>query len=360
LEREVDGGEGVDIVGSQNADELGGVGLREGEGYDRGEGRQAVGAVVDREIGGDAGDGEVGKKGVEPEGALGADGVGAPEGVGAYAVVEHVARHAVGHVDVVVPRAGELARTVGRGKAEGGVVEIGCEGAGLETAVEGEDAEVVVLARIDGEGGGTEVGGVEPSPHGVEREAGGAHADAVAHDVGVGAGVPAEAEAAKEGVDGAKAEAAGSGGDIVLEEEAGGVGGEEGVGELGKHAVADGVGTDDAAEGVEIVGGEECGKGGKGLLSRITALHLVVQGLGDAVPAEATHMVVHYGNIGEAGRGDRLGMGATGQQGRSQAEQEQGLGPGDGGQQGGNMWARGFQAGKDDGLSVRRAEFLTS
>jgi hypothetical protein len=130
------------------------------------------------------------------------------------------------------------------------------ERAGLIAAVESKDAETVFGSR---ELGGTEIGGVESAPYGVEIAAGRTDTDIIAHNIGVGAGIPTETETPQEGVDTTKAKTTGRGGEIVVEEETAGVGidydsiirnGEAGCG----YVIMNRVGTDYAVEGVDIMG----------------------------------------------------------------------------------------------------------
>ena len=87
-----------------------------------------------------------------------------------------------------------MARTGRRREGEDRIVEVGGETAGPETAVEGKKAEGVLGAAV--EVGRTAVDGVETPPDGVVIEAGGAGTDVVAHDIGVGTGIPTEDDTA--------------------------------------------------------------------------------------------------------------------------------------------------------------------
>ncbi len=195
------------------------------------------------------------------------------------------------------------------GDAQHGVAIVWCEGAGLGTAVEGKNAEgeLGLCVFVEGEVFGAEVFGVEPPPDGVVVEARGTHADVVAHDISVGAWVPAEENAVEEGVDGAEAQGAGGRRDIVLVVESGSVGPEGGIAQQGGDAVADGVGTDDTMEGV----GEVCvGKGGYGResgLVGVTPEELIGRGAVDAVPTELPHMMACHHRLGEMQCGRCLG-----------------------------------------------------
>ena len=268
--------------------------------------------------------GEVGDIDVESKGAVGACGVALPLGVAVDFIVYVVGAYAVGHVDVAVPRAVQPAGAGFGREVQRGVVIVGREGAGLITAVEGKDAEgeLGLCVFVKGEVFAAEVLGVEPSPDGVVVAAGGAHADVVAHDIRVGAGFPAEAHAVEEGIDGAEAQRAGCCGDVVLIEKTCGVGG-DGLrcGVAGEEAVAYGVGTDDAMEGVGIV----CvGKGGQereiGLVGE-TTIELIALDIGQTVPAQVAHMMAHDNGASETKGGGVLRGGGHDSRYRSDEQQ---------------------------------------
>jgi hypothetical protein len=99
---------------------------------------------------------------------------------------------------------------------EAGVVVIGSQWASLIAAVESEDAEIVFKIVEPIEQFGAKIGGVEPTPHSVVIKTRVAHTDIVAHDIGVGAGIPAEAYLSESSVDATKAQRARAGGHIIL------------------------------------------------------------------------------------------------------------------------------------------------
>ena len=144
-----------------------------------------------------------------------------PMRVGQEAVVEAVGGYAVGHIDITAPVEPQLAGTGGSREGEQGVMIVRGERAGLIAAVESKDAETVFGSR---ELGGTEIGGVESAPYGVEIAAGRTDTDIIAHNIGVGTGIPTEAYLTEGGVDAAKTQRAGCGGHIVLKENADSVG----------------------------------------------------------------------------------------------------------------------------------------
>ena len=203
--------------------------------------------------------GEVGDIDVEGKGAVGACGVALSLDVTVDFIVYVVGAYAVGHVDVAIPGALQTARARSSLERERGVVIIRGERTGLETTVKSQNTERIGVGVGQVEVFGAQIGGVGASPDGIVVSARGTHADVVAHDVGVGAGIPTETETPQEGVDTTKAKTTGRGGEIVLEEETAGVGiecdsiirsGEAGCG----CVIMNRVGTDYAVEGVDIMG----------------------------------------------------------------------------------------------------------
>ena len=170
---------------------------------------------------------------------------------------------------------------------------VGCERAGLVAAVEGKDAEAVFVVVEKVYRLATEVGGVEAAPHGVVIEAGIAHADVVAHNVGVGAGIPAEEDMSVLVVDGAKTQRARRCGHIVLIEKADG---QRGVGGGGDEVV-DRVEADGAVEGIEVDGVGEGGDAGVLLLVGEQAEEAVGGGVVQSVPTEHSHLISDHGGL---------------------------------------------------------------
>lgn len=100
-------------------------------------GMEGVGGVVDAEVDGDLGDGEVVDDGVEFERTVRARLEASESLLLTKPIVEAVMSHAVGHVDITVPPTGETAGAACVGERDGGIAVGGCEGAGLIAAVEG-------------------------------------------------------------------------------------------------------------------------------------------------------------------------------------------------------------------------------
>ena len=249
VEREGDGGVGSIIAELGDAEALGGVAVCEAKADRQREGAEGVGGVADFEPAVGLGDEGVGEQGVHEEGTFGSE-VETMEAI-ADAEAEAIAAHAVGHVDVAVPTGTEQPRAAVGMKGEHGVVVIGRERAGLIAAVESEDAEAVLDGGI-ADILRTEIGGAEAAPDGVVVATGAACADIVAHHISVGAGLPAEEDAPRQGIDRTETQGTGRSGEVVLMIEANGVGTQHAaVGHNGCNIIVDGVGTNGSAEGVE-------------------------------------------------------------------------------------------------------------
>lgn len=235
------------------------VAIGELEGLDWRESGKGVGGVDNGEVRPNIAHGKIVPKGVEREVAIGADTMATPSGVVACTIIEDVFPNTVGHVDVAIPGALQTARARSSLERERGVVIIRGERTGLETTVKSQNTERIGVGVGQVEVFGTQIGGVGASPDGIVVAARGTHADVVAHDVGVGAGIPTETETSQESVHTTKAKTTGRGGEIVLEEKTAGVGiecdsiirsGEAGCG----YVIMNRVGTDYAVEGVDIMG----------------------------------------------------------------------------------------------------------
>ena len=235
------------------------VAIGELEGLDWRESGKGVGGVDNGEVRPNIAHGKIVPKGVEREVAIGADTMAAPSGVVASTIIEDVFPNTVGHVDVAIPRALQTARARCSLERERGVVIIRGERTGLETTVKSQNTERIGVGVGQVEVFGAQIGGVGASPDGIVVAARGTHADVVAHDVGVGAGIPTETETPQEGVDTTKAKTTGRCGEIVLEEKTAGVGIKcEGIFSSGKagcsYVIMNRIGTNYAVEGVDIMG----------------------------------------------------------------------------------------------------------
>lgn len=72
-----------------------------------------------------------------------------------------------------------------------------------------------------------------------------------------------------------------------------------GVDTASREKVADGVGTDDATQSVEVGCGCEGGYGTKAVLIGVAAEQLVVADVGDGIPRQTSHMVADHSGGGK-------------------------------------------------------------
>ena len=244
---DVQGDRGLALIISdlEYAQVVGGVAIGKMTCAQLGKRMERVGHIVNREEGRDGLDREVVYDGVEPERAVGTGLENVIWALTIQPVMKAIMAHTVGHIDIAVPGAAEMAGAAGVGEGDDGVVAGRGEGAGLKATVESQNPKEIL--RVGGELGREEVGGVETAPDGVVVDARGAEADIIAYGIGVGGGIPCEADAVEDGVDCADAEGAGGGGDVVLIVDANGVGGEGASSGEGLDIVAHRIGTDHAA-----------------------------------------------------------------------------------------------------------------
>lgn len=299
------GGDGFVVFNMGEADVGGGVAGGEKGGTGQGLRKKRVVGADDAEGDFNTRNGEVGDECVELEGTRGTDGemvkgVATKETIG-----EAVVGHAVGHVDVAVPLAVEMAGAAARGDFQDRIMIVGGEGAGVEAAVESEDAEAVLVSGV--ECVGAEIAGVLAPPDGVEIKAGVAHTDVITQNVGVGAGVPSEEDEAV--ADGGDTEAAGGCGVGVGIVDAGGVGTQKSVGGEGFEVVVHGVVAEKPVKGVDIMGvgdgGDEC----EGALVGEMAIEIEGVDRGDGVPAEVAYMTAEGHSTGKTHRLSKGGKG---------------------------------------------------
>ncbi len=287
VEHELDGGLRDVVAHLRDSEALGRVAKGETEEGGQRKGCEGVGAVANLEPAIDLGHDWVVDEGVHEVGAFGIE-VKMIEAV-AYAETKTVAAHAVGHVDVGVPAGMEQPRAAVGMEREDGVVVIGRERAGLIAAVEGEDAEAVLRSGA-ADFLRTEIGGAETAPDGVVVATRAAATDVVAHHIGVGARLPAKADALFEGIDRTEAKGTGRRGEVVLMIETHGVGKQRGaIRSDGLDIIVDRVGTDSSAEGVEE-GGSRKSNDIMILLARILPIEGVMLYVWHLVPAKEADM----------------------------------------------------------------------
>ena len=174
----------------------------------------------------------------------------------------------------------------------------------LETTVKSQNTERIGVGVGQVEVFGAQIGGVGASPDGIVVAARGTHADVVAHDVGVGAGIPTETETPQEGVDTTKAKTTGRCREIVVEEKAAGVGIKcEGIFSSGKagcsYVIMNRIGTNYAVEGVDIMGVGLAGNSNEITLAGVALVELIGTSLRYRVPEEFAHVVVNYNGMYE-------------------------------------------------------------
>ena len=107
--------------------------------------------------------------------------------------MQMVTLDAVGHVDIAIPREVYMSSAGFDMEVEHRVVVVWCKRTCLEATVEGQNAEreLGLGILVESEILTAHIFGVQPTPHGVVVKARRAHADVVAHDIGVGTGIPA-------------------------------------------------------------------------------------------------------------------------------------------------------------------------